>query len=302
MDVAITGSSGLIGSALADALHARGDRVVPVARGAGLGLRWDPDAGTIDAAGFEGLDAVVHLAGEGISEKRWTPDQKERIRESRERGTSLLATALAGLERRPSVLVSGSAVGWYGNRGEETLTEASAPPPDDDFLAEVCRAWEAATGPAESVGIRTVHIRTGIVLSADGGALAQMLRPFRLGLGGRIGSGDQYMSWISIADEVRAILFALDSREVAGAINLTAPEPATNREFTRTLGEVLHRPTLLPTPLTALRLLYGRELVQHLLVGGARVLPQRLQAFGFEFEHPTLAGALRSLVPEGARR
>ncbi len=296
MDVAITGSSGLIGTALANALHERGDRVVPVVRGNGLGLRWDPAAGTIDSAGFEGFDAVVHLAGEGIGEKKWTDEQKRKIRDSRVRGTELLAGTLAGLERRPSVLVSGSAVGWYGDRGDERLTEASGPGPTDDFLVNVCLAWEAATAAASEAGIRTVHLRTGIVLSADGGALDRMLTPFKLGLGGRIASGRQYMSWISLADEVGAILHAIDTADLSGPVNATAPAPVTNLEFTHALGQVLHRPTKLPTPLLPLKLVYGAELVQHLLVEGARVMPAALDASGYTFVHPTLDVALAALL------
>lgn len=296
MDVAITGSSGLIGSALADALHRRGDRVIPVVRGRTRGLRWDPLAGTIDAAGFEGLDAVVHLAGEGIGEKRWTPEQKAAILESRTAGTRLLAETLAGLDHRPAVLVSGSAIGYYGDRGAEELTEASPSGPVDDFLVDVCRQWESATAPAEEAGIRTVHLRTGIVLSTGGGALARMLTPFRFGLGGRIGSGKQYMSWISLADEVGAIVHALEHDQVRGALNATGPTPVTNREFTETLGHVLHRPTLLPTPLLPLKAVYGAELVQHLLVDGQRVLPAKLTDTGYEFRHATLHDALHAAI------
>lgn len=296
MDVAITGSSGLIGSALADALHRRGDRVVPVVRGKTRGLRWDPQAGTIDAAGFEGLDAVVHLAGAGIGDKRWTPEHKATILESRTKGTRLLAETLAGLEQPPAVLVSGSAIGYYGDRGSEELTEVSAPGPADDFLVDVCVQWEAATAAAEAVGIRTVHLRTGIVLSAGGGALARMLRPFRLGLGGRIGSGRQYMSWISLADEVGAIVHSLEHEQVRGALNATGPAPVTNQEFTDTLGHVLHRPTLLPTPLFPLKAVYGAELVEHLLVEGQRALPTKLTATGFEHRHPTLVDALHAAI------
>jgi uncharacterized protein (TIGR01777 family) len=296
VDVAITGSSGLIGSTLADALHRRGDRVVPVVRGRTRGLRWDPAAGAIDAEGFEGLDAVVHLAGEGIGEKRWTPEQKVAILDSRVQGTTLLAETLAGLQQPPSVLVSGSAIGYYGNRGDEELTEASPAGPASDFLVDVCLRWEAATAAAESAGIRAVHLRTGIVLSGHGGALHRMLTPFRLGLGGRIGSGRQYMSWISIDDEVGAILHALDHPEVRGAVNLTAPTPVTNAEFTSTLGHAVHRPTILPTPLAPLKLLYGGELVQHLLVDGQRVLPAALRATGYSFRHPTLEVALDAVL------
>ncbi len=294
MDVAITGSSGLIGTALSAALRARGDVVIPIVRGEGRGVRWDPTAGTIDAEALDGVGAIVHLAGEGIGEQKWTPEQKQAIRDSRVVGTSLLADALAGLARRPEVLISGSAIGWYGNRGDEVLTEDSPPPPSA-FLADVTREWEAATAPAEAAGIRTVHLRTGIVLSPHGGALARMITPFKLGLGGRIGSGNQYMSWISIDDEVGAILHAIDTSSVRGPLNATAPNPVTNREFTKTLGHALHRPTLLPTPLAPLKLLYGRELVQNLLVDGQRVMPAQLLATGYEFQHPELAAALADL-------
>jgi uncharacterized protein (TIGR01777 family) len=296
MDVAITGSSGLIGSALADALHRRGDRVLPVLRGKTRGLRWDPLTGAIDAAGFEGLDAVVHLAGAGIGDKRWSAEQKTAILESRTKGTKLLAETLAGLQRPPSVLVSGSAIGYYGNRGAEELTEVSSPGPADDFLVDVCMQWEAATAPAEAAGIRTIHLRTGIVLSASGGALGRMITPFRLGLGGRMGSGRQYMSWISLADEVGAIIHALEHEQVRGALNATGPVPVTNLEFTQTLGHVLHRPTLLPTPLFPLKAIYGAELVEHLIVEGQRVLPTKLTETGYEFQHATLDDALHAVI------
>ncbi len=263
---------------------------------------WDPEAGTIDAAGIDGIEAVVHLAGAGIGDKKWTPEQKRRILESRTRGTELLATTLASLDARPGVLVSGSAVGWYGNRGSEELTEASPSPVEPDFTAEVCRTWEAATAPAEAAGIRTVHLRTGIVLAAHGGALARMLLPFRLGLGGRIGSGAQYMSWIALEDEVGAILHALAHEELVGPVNATAPNPATNAEFTKTLGRVLRRPSAIPTPLAPLRAVYGRELVEHLLIEGQRVLPARLRATGYAFAWPDLEGALRKILGKPAAR
>lgn len=296
MDVAITGSNGLIGTALADALHARGDRVIPVLRGAGLGVRWDPGTGAIDADGLDGVDAVVHLAGEGIGEKRWTPDQKMRIRDSRVRGTDLLAHTLARLERPPAVLVSGSAIGWYGNRGDQELTESSASGDRDDFLVDVCVEWEGATAPADAAGIRTVHLRTGVVLTKQGGALRRMLTPFKIGLGGRIGSGSQYMSWISLADEVGAIIHAIDTPGLAGVLNATAPMPVTNIEFTKALGAALHRPTAVPTPLAPLKLVFGKELVQHLLVDGQRVLPAVLQTSGYAFAHPTIEIALRAIL------
>jgi uncharacterized protein (TIGR01777 family) len=296
MDVAVTGASGLIGRALAVALRARGDRVVGIGRGADSDVRWDLAAGTIDAERLEGVTAVVHLAGESLGEKKWTPEQKERILGSRVRGTQLISRTIAGLATKPAVLVSASAVGFYGDRGDEVLTETSAPPPPGNFLSDVCIAWEEATGAAEAAGIRTVHLRTGIVLSKDGGALARMLLPFKLGLGGRIGSGRQYTSWVSIDDEVGAILHALDREAVRGALNATGPAPVTNAELTTALGRALHRPTVLPTPLAPLKLVYGSELVQRVLVEGQRVLPAALEASGYPFRHPTIDAALEGVL------
>jgi len=302
MDVAITGSTGLIGTALVERLGAAGHRAVRVVRGDATPgrdvVRWDPAAGTIDAAGLEGLDAVVHLAGAGIGDKRWTDERKRLILDSRVQGTTLLARTLAGLERRPAVLVSGSAVGYYGAHGDEALTEDA--PPGDDFAAGVCTQWEAATVPAADAGVRVVRIRTGIVLARHGGALARMVLPFSLGLGGRIKSGRQYMSWIALDDEVDAIVHAITHPEVDGPANLTAPNPVTNAEFTKTLGRVLRRPTVLPTPLLPLKAVYGAELVQHLLVEGQRVLPAKLEATGFEHHHPQLEGALRAVLGKPA--
>src|SRR4051794_14701144 len=257
MDVAITGATGLIGTALGAALRARGDRVMSVGRGASSDVRWDPTAGTIDGDALEGVTAVMRLAGESLGEKKWTPEQKERILESRVRGTELISTTIAELATKPSVLVSASAIGFYGDRGDEVLTETSSPPAPGNFLSDVCVAWEAATANAEAAGIRTVHERTGIVLSKDGGALARMLLPFKLGLGGRIGSGRQYMSWVSIDDEVGAIVHAIDTDAVRGPLNATGPTPVTNAEFTKALGAAVHRPTVLPTPLAPLKLVYG---------------------------------------------
>ena len=297
MDVAVTGSRGFIGSALLPALIREGHRPVRIVRGRAAGddeLRWDPEAGTIDAEGLEGIGGVVHLAGAGIGDKRWTDARKRLILESRTKGTSLVARTLAGLTRPPSALVSASAIGYYGNRGDEPLDEQSTP--GNDFVARVCVQWEGATAPAVDAGIRVARVRSGIVLGRDGGVLPRLLLPFRLGLGGRIASGRQYMSWISIGDEVRAILHALTQDGVAGPVNLTGPAPVTNDEFTQTLGRVLRRPTLIPTPLLPLRARYGSELVQHLLVEGQRVLPKRLQATGYAFEHPTLEDALRAAV------
>jgi uncharacterized protein (TIGR01777 family) len=236
----------------------------------------------------------VHLAGAGIGDKKWTPERKQLILDSRTRGTDLLARTLAGLDRPPRVLLSGSAVGYYGDQGAQTLVEES--PPGADFPARVCVAWEAATAPAEAAGIRVVHVRTGIVLAAHGGALHRMLLPFRLGLGGRIGSGDQYLSWIALDDHVGALLHLLTDESLHGAANLTAPRPATNAEFTRALGAAVHRPTVLPTPLLPLKALYGTELVDALLVHGQRVHPRVLEQSGFEFVYPELDDALRAVL------
>jgi hypothetical protein len=300
MKIAVTGSSGLIGTALLAALRRRGDQAIAVVRpqsaASGDTIEWDPERNTIDAAAFEGLDAVVHLAGTSIGDKRWTPEQKRRVVESRTGPTTLLAETLAGLAQPPRVLVSGSAIGWYGNRGAEVLTEASPPPSPSNFLADVCVQWEGATAPAEAAGIRTVHLRTGVVLAAEGGVLKRMVLPFRLGLGGRIGSGQQYLSWIALDDEIGAILHAIEHSEISGPLNATAPTPATNAELTATLGRVLKRPTRIPTPVPALKLVYGSELVQHLLLEGQRVLPARLEETGYSFGRPDLAYALRVIL------
>jgi uncharacterized protein (TIGR01777 family) len=298
--VVVTGASGLIGTALAQALQTRGDEVTRlVRRSPATGeARWDPGAGQIDAAALEGHDAVVHLAGEGIGDHRWTEDHKRRVLESRVQGTTLLAETLAGLRDKPDVMASSSAIGYYGLRGDEVLTEDSGP--GTGFLSEACQQWEAATAPAEDAAIRVVHLRTGLVLSPDGGALKQMLLPFKLGIGGRIGTGRQWWSWIAIEDEVGAILHLLDGGAARGPVNLTAPNPVTNEEFTRTLNRVLRRPTLLPTPTFALKAMFGSEAVEEMFLGGQRVQPARLQAGGYGFRHSELEGALRQLLHKGA--
>jgi uncharacterized protein (TIGR01777 family) len=286
-----------LGSALTASLQADGHRVLRFVRGGVTGgdtIGWDPDEGRIDAPALEGLDAVVHLAGEGIGEHRWTTEQKRRIRESRTKGTAALAGAVASREHKPKVLVSGSAVGYYGDRGDEPLTEDSKP--GTGFLPEICAAWEAETRPASDAGIRTVILRTGIVLAPQGGALKQMLLPFRLGLGGRQGSGKQWMSWIAIDDHVAAMRAAIDDERLRGPILLTAPNPVTNADFAHALGHVLHRPTVLPTPMLPLKLRYGSELVDTLLLSGQRATPTRLEAVGFRFEYPVLEPALESLL------
>lgn len=295
LTIAVTGASGLIGSALVERLRTDGHTVRPlVRREARPGeVHWDPATGTIDAAGLEGVDAVVHLAGAGIGDHRWTDDYKAEIRASRTKGTKLLATTLAGLERRPAVLLSGSAIGFYGASETQTFDETS--PGGAGFLADVCREWEAATAPAEEAGIRVAHLRTGIVLSPKGGALKKLLPLYRFGLGGKLGSGRQWQSWISIDDEVGAIVHLL-SADVRGPVNLTAPNPVTQRELSQTLARVLKRPAFLPVPSFGPRLVLGRELAENLLFTGQRVVPTVLPASGYQFQHPELEGALRALL------
>lgn len=291
--IAITGSTGLIGEALIASLEADGHTVQRVVRGAASAgsrdVAWDLGARTIEAAKLEGTDAVVHLAGEPIGASRWTPEVKRRIHDSREVGTRLLADALAGLTDGPRVLVSGSAVGYYGDRGDEVLTEDAAP--GTDFMARVCAAWEAAAAPAHAAGLRVVHPRTGVVIAEGGPLIDKVELPFKLGIGGRIGSGRQYVPWISLADHVRALRFLLDG-DLEGPVNLVGPTPATNAELTDALGQVLRRPTVLPIPLLAVQVLYG-EMGRTLASVSQRVVPQRLQAAGFRFEHETLLAALR---------
>lgn len=299
MDVVVAGGSGFIGTALGRALEADGHRVVRMVRPgsspvAGDTVAWDPARARIDAKGLEGIDAVVNLGGVGIGDKKWTDERKDEVLQSRLAVTGLLAGTLARLQAPPAVFVSASAVGYYGNRGDEELTEDSAP--GDDFLARVCVAWEDAARPAAEAGLRVAWVRTGIVLHPSGGVLKQLLLPFRLGLGGRLGRGTQYMSWITLADEVAAIRAVVDEPALGGPVNLTAPNPVTNAEFTATMGKVLGRPTAIPTPLLPLKLRYGGELVQHLLLDGQRVLPTKLTDAGFAFGHSELEPALRSLL------
>jgi len=293
--VALSGASGLLGSALRPALTTAGWQVRPlVRRTAHPGeIRWDPAAGTLDTTALAGVRAAVHLAGEPIAEGRWTDARKARIRSSRILGTRLLSESLARLPQRPDVLVSASAIGIYGDRGDELLNEDS--PLGSDFLAEVGKEWEAATAPAAAAGIRVVHLRFGIILARDGGALPRMVRPFLLGAGGPIGSGRQWMSWITLDDAVRIVLEVLQNPDAIGPFNAVAPEPVRNADFAARLGEVLHRPALIPVPALALRLLFG-EMADAALLSSQRVLPARLGALGFEFRHPTLAGALRAVL------
>jgi len=297
MDVAITGSSGLIGTALCRHLEQRGDRVIRVVRRAPQpgedAIEWHPERDEIDAGGFEGIDAVVNLAGESIGARRWSTEQKIRLIETRVRSTTLLSRTLAQASRPPATLVSGSAMGYYGDRGSAELRESSAQ--GSGFLADLAAAWEAATEEASRAGRRVAHVRTGLVLDAEAPALTRMLLPFKLGLGGRLGSGRQFWSWISLADDVRAITWLLD-HDIAGPVNLVGPAPVTNAEFSRALGRALHRPALLPVPKLALRLLLGRELADELLFASQRVLPEVLLGSGFAFEHETIDAALAAAL------
>jgi hypothetical protein len=289
MNVLVTGSSGLIGSALCSALTRDGHTVRPLLRTRQPARFWNPDAGKLAPDVLEGNEAVVHLAGENIA-GRWTAEKKLRIHDSRLKGTRLLCEAIATLPTPPRVLVCASAIGYYGNRSDEVLREDSKP--GSDFLAHVCCEWEAATKPAADAGIRVVNLRFGVVLSGRGGALAKMLTPFRLGAGGIIGDGRQYWSWVALDDAVAAIQFALTNETLNGPVNVVAPNPATNREFTKTLGRVLRRPTLLPMPGFAARLAFG-EMADALLLASQRVEPAKLRAAGFQFRFPQLESALR---------
>lgn len=255
---------------------------------------WDPAAGTVDAATLDGHDAAVNLAGVGIGDHRWTPAHKAAVLDSRLRATNLLAETLARLDHPPAVLASGSAVGFYGDRGDEELTEQSGP--GTGFLATVVQAWEGVAAPARDAGIRVTYLRTGVVQAAEGGALAKQLLPFKVGLGGRLGSGRQWLSWIALDDEVGAIRHVVDHAEIEGPVNLTASQPVTNAGFTATLGQVLHRPTAIPTPLFGLRMAFGREMVDEMMLAGQRVRPAVLESTGYRFRHPTLAEALAAIL------
>jgi uncharacterized protein len=301
MKVAVSGSTGLVGSALVKSLTANGHHVVRLVRPGsdGVGVSWDPARGTVDVEHLQGLDAAVHLAGVSIAGGRWNAARKAAIRASRVDGTRTLATALAALTPSPESLICASAVGYYGDRGDELLDERV--PPGTGFLPALCREWEAAAEPARAAGIRVVHTRFGLVLSADGGALPSMLVPFRMGVGGTLGSGRQYMSWISIDDVVGVIEHALDRDSISGPVNTVAPTPVRNAEFTRTLAEVLGRPAFMRVPAFAVRLLLG-EMADELLFASARVLPAKLRDTGYRFRHPLLAEALRHVLAPHAPR
>lgn len=295
--IAVTGASGLVGRELVPALRRNGFEVLRLVRRAPRAddeVQWDPDAGAIDIGGLHGTTGAIHLAGDNIASGRWTEAKKASIRNSRVRSTALLAGAMAELSPKPRVLVSASAIGYYGARGDEAVDESASQ--GGGFLASVCGEWEAATSAAWEAGIRVVHARIGVVLAPDGGALAKIKMPFLLGVGGRIGDGSQYMSWITLEDLVSAFIFALEHDELEGPVNFVSPTPVTNSDFTVTLGRVLRRPTFLPVPKFALRLGVGSDMANEMLIGGARVIPALLHTLGFRWEHTSLEPALRSVL------
>lgn len=297
--VVVSGSSGLVGTALIDSLRPAGHTISRLVRSGSATpdatskmIRWEPPTGSIDLAALEGADAVVHLAGAPIAGGRWTATRKEELRRSRVDATRHLVTGLARLKEKPHVFVSASAIGYYGERGDEVLTETS--PPGADFLAQLCRDWEAEAGKAEREGIRTVMLRFGIILAPHGGALQQMLRPFRLGVGGRLGSGQQWMSWITLEDVVALIRYTIESNSLRGPVNTVSPDPVTNTQFTSALATVLRRPALFPVPRFALKLALGE--MASALLASQRVLPKKLEGLGYTFRHPELKEALGSLL------
>lgn len=295
MHILITGSTGLIGGRLKKRLTAAGHDVTPLVREERTENVpwWDPETGSIDLSPGPDLDAVIHLAGENIASGRWTEKRKKRIRDSRINGTRLLASALAALPSPPGLFLQAAAIGFYGDRGDEILEERSGP--GDGFLAETCVAWEEAGGAAREAGIRTVPMRIGVVLDSAGGALEKMLRPFRLGIGGPVGSGRQYVSWISLEDLTAAVEFLLRDRSISGPVNLVSPGPVPQRALARALGKAVHRPAFLPMPALAVKLVFG-EMGQDLLLASTRVMPSRLLEAGFEFKDPEIYAALQRML------
>lgn len=297
MKILVSGSHGLVGKALVRSLTDDAHEVVRLVRGersfGAMEIEWDPNQSRIDTEHFEGFDAVIHLAGESIASSRWTTEKKRAIRDSRVKGTALLSDSLAHLSRPPSLFLSASAIGYYGDRGDELLTENSAP--GNDFLSSVCVEWEKAAAPAAEKGIRTIYTRFGIILDPHGGALAKMLTPFRMGIGGRVGDGKQWMSWIGLDDVVNGLKFLIADKSIHGPVNFVAPNPVTNAEFTKTLGRVLSRPTLFPVPAFGARLAFG-EMADALLLSSQKVEPSVLEDNGFLFNWPTLEPALRHLL------
>lgn len=294
--VVITGATGLIGTALVEALTKTGHPVTRLVRKnpTGTDKLWDLTKGTIDPTAIDGAWAVVHLAGEGIGDAKWSPEHKARVLDSRVNGTTLIAKTIAEAKNKPSVFASGSAIGFYADRGEELLDETATR--GTGFLADVVVKWEECAKAAVDAGVRTALLRTGVVLSTKGGALKQQLLPFKLGAGGRIGPGTQYLPWIAITDEIQAIIHVLNTPSISGPVNLVSPNPVTNSAFTKSLGKAVHRPTLLPTPLLAIKVLYGEEMLREMLLSSTRVDPAVLRSTGFTFEHPSLDSALKHIL------
>ncbi len=295
MKIVVAGASGLVGSVLVSKLKAEGAEVTRLVRSAAKSgeIEWHPDRGSIDAPALEGLDAVINLAGDGIADGRWTKEKKRRIKDSRVNGTRLLSETMANLSRKPRTFINASAVGFYGSRGDELVDEYSGP--GEGFLASVCRQWESATAPAEQAGIRVVKLRLGVILTPDGGIMGSMLRPFKLGLGGKVGSGKQVISWVAMDDVVAAISFILHTESLRGPINAVAPHPVTNEEFTKTLGRVLSRPTFMAMPGFAARLAFG-EMADEMMLSSTRVAGKVLNDAGFKFQYPELEGAVRAML------
>jgi len=295
MKIAIAGASGLVGSALIPILQSDGNQVTRLVRSTPKAdeIEWHPNQDEVSAHGLEGFDVIINLAGENIAGGRWTDEQKRKIRDSRVNGTHLLSEAIARMTSKPRVFICASATGIYGDRDDETLDEQSES--GGGFLAGVCREWEMATEPASKAGVRVVNLRFGPILARDGGMLSKLLTPFKMGMGGKVGSGKQYISWIALDDAVNAIKLAIDDQSINGPLNVVSPNPVRNEEFTKTLGHVLNRPTALAMPAFAARLAFG-EMADEMLLTSQKVMPKRLSQAGFQFLHPTLEGAMRKYV------